>query len=284
LSAIPSLVKWTGSKRGQARAIVAEFPDHGRYLEPFLGGGAVLYQLAPRPGAVAGDLYAPLVTLWQRVQSEPQQVIDGYERRWTALQHELDELERAALPRGSGRPRVFYDVRARFNRTRDPLDLVFLMRTCVNGIVRFNAAGRFNNSFHLTRRGMQPTRFAEGVRAWHRVLRDVELVCGDYVETLARARAGDLAYLDPPYAGSRNRYCADLDLARLFDALEDLNQRGVRWALSFDGRRGARDLRIEVPPELYTRRLLLRSGHSAVKRVLDGPLEVVEESLYLGPS
>ena len=62
LSCVPSLIKWTGSKRSQAAAIARQMPEYERYFEPFLGGGALLY-LAARPGSVAGDVYEPLVAL-----------------------------------------------------------------------------------------------------------------------------------------------------------------------------------------------------------------------------
>lgn len=263
---IPSLVKWTGSKRTQAAAIHRLLPDHDRYLEPFLGGGALLW-LAARPGSVAGDLYAPLMALWRLVQTDPATVAADYERQWERLQADL--------------PGHFYAVRERFNREPGPLDLSFLMRTCVNGIVRFNAAGAFNNSFHLSRRGMAPARFAPIVHAWSARLAGVRLVCQDFEATVAEARARDLVYLDPPYAGNRQRYVADLELDRFLGVLESLNRRGVRWAWSYDGRRGRADLSVPVPRELYRRRLLLPSGHSAVGKVLCGPLEAVSESLYL---
>jgi DNA adenine methylase len=264
---VPSLVKWTGSKRSQAAAILAHVPEHGRYFEPFLGGGSLLYLVA-RPGSVAGDVYEPLVALWKLVQDAPDAVAASYAREWALLQDDF--------------PGHFYRVRERFNETRDPLALGFLLRTCVNGIVRFNASGAFNNSLHLSRKGMKPARFEKVVRAWSERLRGVELVAGDYEATLARARRGDFAYLDPPYAGNRQRYGADLDRERFFAVLERLNARGVRWALSFDGRRGHRDLRGDgVPRELWKRRLLIPSGHSPVGKVLNGRVEVVKESLYL---
>ncbi len=277
---VPSLIKWTGSKRSQARDIAALFPPYQRYFEPFLGGGAVLF-LAATPGSVAGDCHAPLVRLWRRVQADPDEVAADYEDKWTRLQAELDRLGPAAPPPRSGLPRYFYEIRDRFNDRGDPLDLNFLMRTCVNGIARFNDRGEFNNSFHLSRRGMQPGRFARAVQAWHGVLRGVDLVCQDYAETLAQAREGDLVYLDPPYAGNRQRYVADLDLGRFFAVLDDLNSRRVRWVLSFDGRRGDTDLTHDVPDGLYARQLYLSSGNSAVSKVLNGPLERVDESLYL---
>jgi len=277
---VPSLIKWTGSKRSQARAIVAHFPAHQRYIEPFLGGGSVLF-LAARPGAVAGDLYEPLVQLWTCVQDDPDHVIHAYQTQWYVLQTELDCVDPADAAGRPRFPRAYYDVRDRFNATHDPLDLSFLMRTCVNGIVRFNQRGDFNNSFHVSRRGMRPGRFARVVEAWHEVLTGVQFVCQDYEETLAVAGPGDLVYLDPPYAGNRQRYVADLGLARFFGVLEDLNSRGVRWVLSFDGRRGNSDFTVEVPPDLFERHLYLASGNSAVKRVLGGPVEEVQESLYL---
>lgn len=263
---IPSLVKWTGSKRFQAAAIRRLMPDYSRYFEPFLGGGAVLY-LAARPRSVAGDVYKPLIELWKLVQSTPQVVMDDYKKQWSQLQKDL--------------PQYFYKVRIRFNRDQSPLDLSFLMRTCVNGIVRFNDDGEFNNSFHLSRKGMAPHRFEKTVLAWSVRLRGVKLVCQDYEETLADARARDFVYLDPPYAGNNQRYIADLDIDRFYTVLESLNRRRVRWAWSFDGQRGGTDLSHPVPKDLYRRRLLLASGNSAIGKVLNGPIEHVKESLYL---
>jgi DNA adenine methylase len=264
--AIPSLVKWTGSKRSQAHAIRAAFPSYRRYHEPFLGGGALLY-LAGHPGAVAGDVYRPLVALWTLVRDDAREVVSNYQSQWARLQRRF--------------PDYFYDVRARFNASGDPLDLSFLMRTCVNGIVRFNGDGRFNNSLHLSRRGMAPARFAAAVARWAPRLKGVSLLAGDFEATLSTAAAGDFAYLDPPYAGSAQRYAADLDPGRLFQVLEDLNRRGVRWALSFDGKRGALDLTHPVPRSLFRRHLYVRSGLSAVDKVLNGGGDPVVESLYL---
>jgi DNA adenine methylase len=155
------------------------------------------------------------------------------------------------------------------------------MRTCVNGIVRFSKAGDFNNSFHLSRRGMSPERFAPVVRTWSARIQGVTFVVRDYRETLAETRPGDFVYLDPPYAGNHQRYIGGIDETALFAALDDLNRHGVAWALSFDGQRGERVYRADVPPQLYKRKLALVSGHSAVAKVLNGPLETVSEALYL---
>ena len=128
---------------------------------------------------------------------------------------------------------------------------------------------------------MEPERFERIVAQWHGAIQGVRFVCQDFAETLSETVEGDFVYLDPPYAGNKQRYAKDLDIARFFEALESLNRRGVKWALSFDGKRGEHDLIHDVPVGLYRRHLLLSSGLSAVNKVLNGPVEAVEESLYL---
>lgn len=264
---VPSLVKWTGSKRSQAARIAALIPSHARYFEPFLGGGALLYLFA-RPGAVGGDIFSPLILLWKMVRDEPEYLIADYADQWTHLQTDL--------------PNYYYLARSRFNQEGRPEDLNFLMRTCVNGIVRMNRNGDFNNSFHLSRRGMRPNRFAKVVRLWTERIQKVDFRVSDFEDTVSEAKSGDFVYLDPPYAGNRDRYVANLDLARFFGVLDDLNQRAVKWALSFDGNRGVTTYgHHAVPSCIYKQKVLLNSGYSAVSKVLNGPVEMVTESLYL---
>ena len=263
---VPSLLKWTGSKRSQAVRIAALAPSHDRYFEPFLGGGALLYLLG-QPGAVGGDIFAPLIAFWRMVRDDPEHLIADYAGQWAALQADL--------------PSYYYVVRDRFNQSGRPEDLNFLMRTCVNGIVRLSRSGRFNNSFHLSRRGMRPDRFANAVRLWTVRIQEVDFRIRDFEETVAGASSSDFIYLDPPYAGNRSRYVADLDMDRFFRVLDSLNRRGVKWALSFDGSRGGTRYGNAIPGHLYKRRKLLDSGYSPVSKVLNGPIEMVTECLYL---
>lgn len=263
---IPSLLKWTGSKRSQALRIATYAPTFERYYEPFLGGGALLFLLGA-PGSVGGDVYKPLVAFWEMVRDRPGDLIEDYAAQWDALQRDF--------------PGYFYVIRERFNREQRPEDLNFLMRTCVNGIVRFSKKGDFNNSFHLSRKGMQPDNFALIVREWSARLVGIEFRCSDFEQTVADARAGDFVYMDPPYAGNKQRYIGDLDVRRFYDFLENLNRRGVKWALSFDGARGETAYDYNVPAELYRRLEMIQSGYSAVGKVLNGPVEMVTESLYL---
>ncbi|MFW2590170.1 DNA adenine methylase [Sagittula sp. SSi028] len=277
---IPSAIKWTGSKRSQACRIAQLAPSFERYIEPFLGGGAIMF-LAAHPGAVGSDIYKPLVELWQTIRDEPDTLIGQYEQQWLELNAELDGIDSSTMTRGNGVPSVFYQARDRFNKSPNPIDLNFLMRTCVNGIVRFNDRGEFNNSFHLSRRGMQPNRFGKAVKTWSRVLQGVHLVCRDYRDVLQDTKRGDFVYFDPPYAGNKQRYAESLTPEELFQELEKLNVKGVKWALSYDGTRGDLDLTHDVPKDLFKVRHFIHSGNSTVKKVLSGKVERVEETLYL---
>lgn len=263
---IPSLIKWTGSKRALANEIYSHFPKHKRYFEPFLGGGALLY-LSSLHECYASDIYCPLIEFWKLVKDKPEEVIENYSKQWQQLQSDL--------------PNYFYLVRDRFNSRPNPFDLCFLSRTCVNGIIRFNSSGEFNNSFHLSRKGMKPEKFARIARNWSKFLSQTEFSCCDFAEALDKTVTGDFAYLDPPYAASTNRYQNNIDIEKLFDVLESMNQRGILWILSFDGIRGDTDYRARIPEKMYKKHILIDAGHSKVKKVLSGSNETVHESIYL---
>lgn len=277
---IPTLIKWTGSKRKQAPFISSLFPSFKRYVEPFVGGGSMLY-LNGGKGAIASDVYEPLINLWKLIQTRPENVILDYTNKWNILDKEYAELQKKGVKNVDGLPKVFYACRDNFNKTQNPLDLNFIMRTCVNGIVRFNAKGDFNNSFHLSRQGMKPKLFASIVRDWHQRIEKVEFRSCDYKETLDETKKGDLVYLDPPYADSHHRYIKDLDVEKFFQELDELTKKGVLWVLSFDGSRASRTYFDGVPKGLYKRKFDVSNGNSAVSGVLNKKIESVTESLYL---
>lgn len=280
IKSIPSLIKWTGSKRSQASEILKLIPNHTRYFEPFLGGGAMLYALA-QPNSVANDIFKPLVDLWKIIQCNPMQVIKDYKEKWGKLNHELNFNNINCLPKKKNTPEFYYQVRDNFNETKNALDLNFIMRTCVNGIVRFNEKGEFNNSFHLSRRGMDPDTFAKSVLAWNKKIQGVSFFCQDYSDIIVEAKATDFIYFDPPYAANKQRYISNLNLDKFFSELDILNSKNVKWGLSFDGTRGDINLIHDIPKQLYKRHILLKSGKSAVNKVLNGPVENVYESFYV---
>lgn len=263
-----SLIKWTGSKRTLSLAIYDYFPQANRYFEPFIGGGAMLFLASSKyEHCYASDIYQPLIDFWKKIKSLPEEVINNYKVDWEKLQEDF--------------PTYYYEVRSRFNQSPNAQDLVFLSRTCVNGIIRFNSSGEFNNSLHVSRRGMTPNNYKKIVDEWSPKLRNTTFDCKDYTAILSDVKEGDFVYLDPPYANSKNRYIQHLDIEKLYDFLRKLNAKNVMWAMSFDGIRGESDLIEDIPRDLYKRFYLINAGNSSVKNVLSSTKETVHEALYL---
>jgi len=220
--------------------------------------------------AVAGDYLEPLIELWRAIQSRPSEIADHYETIWKLRQDHGHT--------------VYYEVRDRFNATKSPEDLMVLSRMCVNGLIRFNKKGDFNNSLHHTRPGIAPRRLREILQTWSRHLSGVRFQATDYEITLAQASEGDLAFLDPPYIKTRGRYRPDnFDFERLWSVLEKLNQAGVHWILTLDGSSGDRAYhqKGDVPSRLWRHALTVNTGNSPFTRLMGTSLDVVRERVYL---
>ena len=261
------VIKWSGSKRSQSAKIKEYLPDKfNRYYEPFLGGGSMLYAIDP-PDAVCGDICAPLIGLWNEVKNAPLKLSEAYRLRWTRLQTEGCQ--------------AYYEIRDTFNKTHSPEDLLFLSRTCVNGLIRFNVNGDFNNSLHHTRPGISPDRLQEIIMDWSKHIQGAEFIAADYAITTETAKEGDLIYLDPPYFHTKGRYYGTIDFDAFLAYLEQLNSEGIQYMLSFDGIRGEDDFTVELPKELYKRHAFIPSGNSSFKKVMDKESVKVLESLYL---
>lgn len=261
------VIKWSGSKRSQATAILSYMPDHiNTYYEPFIGGGSIMYAVNPEK-AICGDICKPLIDLWKEIKENPKDLADAYRIRWQRLQSEGYE--------------VYYEIRDSFNKNNNAQDLLFLSRTCVNGLIRFNANGEFNNSLHHTRPGIAPDRLERIIMDWNEHVKGVNFISNDYRETTKTAKKGDLIYLDPPYFHTKGRYYGTIEFNDFLEYLQELNQRDIKYILSFDGKRGDDDFTVSLPSDLYKRHQLLPSGNSSFKKVMDKESLQVYESLYL---
>lgn len=264
------LIKWTGGKRRQARRIVEHFPRKiATYFEPFLGGGAVLYELLGSNLQVdrieCSDRCAPLIELWQVVRDDPEGLVRRYAEGWATLRSQ-----------GKG---FYYEVRDRFNRTGDPYLFFFLLRTCRNGLVRFNRDGLFNSGFHGARPGMDPETVEAVLADWWRRLgtRPVRFAVRDYREVASGA--GDLLYLDPPYLNEDGQYYSGIiDFPEFFGWLR--GQRGDSL-LSLNGFLGDEDRTVAVPGDLYDEHLLLDNGVSPFDRLNGEAALPMTDSLYI---
>lgn len=267
---INPVIKWSGSKRSQAQKLVSNFPDFDTYYEPFLGGGSVLYTVLTNKEPsqiIASDICKPLVDLWLLIQEAPERLINSYDKNWNLLQTHGNKF--------------FYDIRKRFNITQSPEDLFFLSRTCVNGLIRFNQSGGFNNSFHHTRNGIKPSRMAKIVNDWSEVISDVKFLCSDYKTVLRTASPNDFVYLDPPYFNTKGRYYGKIDYNDFISELERLNQSDIRYMLSYDGTRADCNYIQNFPKKLFKEHWLLNSGISPFKKVMDQQNQMVLESVYI---
>ena len=261
------VIKWSGSKRSQAAEIVRYLPEKfGTYYEPFLGGGSMLYAVDPKR-SVCGDICEPLILLWEMIKSQPEELAEAYRVRWERLQRE------GYL--------VYYEIRDQFNKGKQPEDLLFLSRTCVNGLIRFNADGMFNNSFHHTRPGIDPDSLRKIIIDWSRHIQSTTFMTADYTATTEDATPDDIVYLDPPYFHTKGRYYGTIDYDAFLSYLHELNDRRIRFMLSFDGTRGEDDYTVDLPKELYVRHIMIPSGNSSFKKVMDKQRLQVYESLYL---
>jgi len=223
------IVKWVGGKTRLLPEIVARLPRRfGRYYEPFAGGAAVFFHLAPER-AVISDRNPDLIATYKTVADDP----DGV-------------LRRLALHRDAHGEDHYYATRARWNDRSvawTPLDraaaFIYLNRTCYNGLWRVNRSGGFN--VPMGRYKNPPICDVDGLHAAARVLRNAQIRCGDYAAAVADARPGDLVYFDPPYdpvttTANFVSYTADAfgadDQRALAELVHALAARGVGVVLS----------------------------------------------------
>lgn len=280
------VIKWTGSKRSQAEEIIKHFPQEmDVYYEPFCGGCSMLRHLLDNRNIIrvnrfeCSDLNADLIALWNCIKNEPEAVSEHYRKLWTEMKSTDDRGEKREY---------FNKVRARYNKTRNPLDFMFIMRTTTNGMPRFAKTPvirdgkeyyNFNNSFHITRDGIQPETLDNIIREWSEILNEnnVQFIHRSY-DTINPTEY-DFVYMDPPYAGTKGIYFSQFDTQHLFEFIRELK---APYAMSYDGISGEVDNTYAVPEDLYDEHLYILSGNSSFKRTIGKSSDsIVYESLYI---
>lgn len=169
------------------------------WYEPFMGSGVVGINLAPRR-AVFSDTNPHTIALYNAIKAGE---ITSYSVR------EYLEYEGAQLAKKDDEH--YYYIRDRFNEKHDPLDFLFLNRSCFNGMIRFNRYYKFNVPY-----GHKPERFAKAyvtkivnqVKHLETILpeNEWEFICCSFEETIAKATPNDFIYCDPPYIGRHVDY------------------------------------------------------------------------------
>jgi DNA adenine methylase len=222
-SSPPPFLKWAGGKRWLAsRVIQLATPIRGRYIEPFLGGGAIFFALRHQ-SALLSDVNAELINAYAAVR-------DDHERVFSLLKtHQSRHSTEYYYQMRDYKPRCEFRQAARF---------IYLNRTCWNGLYRVNRQGRFNVPIGTKTTVLMPT---DDWTSISQLLTSAEIKCGDFEASVSAAEAGDLVFADPPYTVKHNfngfiKYNDSLfswnDQVRLRDALLAAKRRGATVILT----------------------------------------------------
>lgn len=157
------------------------------------------------------------------------------------------------------------------------MDFLFISRTTTNGLIRYNKKGEFNNSFHFTRRGIHPTSLKNIILEWSNLLNENNVLFIHQSYENVKSTSNDLIYLDPPYANTKGMYYGGIDLDMFFNWLSI--QKG-NYILSFDGKSGNLDNTYNVPNNLYSNHIYIKSGLSSFRKLKNDNISVYE-SLYI---
>lgn len=184
-------VKWAGGKRQLLNIIKEKLPKKYKgYYEPFVGGGAVLFELQPEL-AVINDINTALVNTYRMIKDECENFISAV--------HLLDE---SMWDDGKA---YYLSLREQYNRKIEGGEydiwtaalFVFLNKHCFNGLYRVNRNGQFNVPYNNSRRASID---AENIRAVSEYLKEIWILNGDFEDACKGASAGDFVFLDSPYA------------------------------------------------------------------------------------
>ncbi len=245
-------LKWAGGKSQLLPRFRELYPaglGNGsikHYREPFLGGAAVFFDIVqeyPVKSARLYDINGELVTAYRVIQRDVDRLIDILEK-FSGEYKALDEKKRRAC---------YYDMREAYNResrsapagryseewiTRTAL-MIFLNKTCYNGLYRVNSDGDFNVPAGSYKNPAICDR--ENLLAVSRVLQKAEIIHGNFTEAAKRIPAGTFVYCDPPYRPisrtssftSYSRYSfTDDDQRKLAEMFCDLDEKGALVMLS----------------------------------------------------
>ena len=225
------VVKWVGGKRQLLSVLMPLFPARfTTYCEPFLGGGAVLFGQQPQK-AIVNDINHDLIQMYEVIRDDIENLIIELEKH----KHESKYFYKI---RDWDRDRVKYNNLSRVERAAR---IIYLNKTCYNGLFRVNNAGEFNTPFGYYKTPNIVN--APTLRAVSNYLREAKVVffCCDYAEVLKNIPTGAFVYLDPPYhpvsdtanftGYSRGGFTRE-DQIRLRECCDDLDHRNIKFMLS----------------------------------------------------
>ena len=246
------ILKWAGGKQqllDEIRSFIPESFD--QYHEPFFGGGAVFFDLEPENGTI-NDRNERLVNFYEQVRDNPETLIsrlNSFDHPESDPDPSLDYSDVSET--GKSITEYYYQQRARFNKrpytdTFDPVEeaalLLYLNRTCYNGLYRENQSGGFNSP--IGSYDDPSWTFPDRLREVSATLQDITICNQDFEYVGEYATADDLVYMDPPYkpeseTASFTEYDQDGfgedDQMRLLNFVAELAERGTTVIVSNSG-------------------------------------------------
>jgi DNA adenine methylase len=190
-SSVAPFVKWAGGKRQLIPQIRERMPEkYNDYYEPFVGGGAVMFDLLPA-NAQINDINKALINTYRTICNEPD-----------AFLKEVNRLDNDMWEDGK---KYYYSIREHYNdklmRSEYDVELaalfVFINKHCFNGLYRVNGKGLFNVPYNNSRRVSVDE---DVIIATSEYLRRVTIIDGDFEQACKNAKKGDFVFIDSPYA------------------------------------------------------------------------------------
>ena len=226
-------VKWAGGKRQIIDELKKYIPDEfNTYYEPFIGGGALLFELAPKK-AVINDSNAELMNVYQVLCDDSKfkkmcRVLNNYEANHSE--------------------EFFYEIRNKdknkntFNRLSDytrAARTIYLNKACFNGLYRVNSKNEFNVPFGKKSKVNTYDGNNLITVSNYLTMNDIKILNKDFEEVVSYAKKGDFVYFDPPYDSDNNIFTSYTEEGfgkdeqrRLAKVFKELDQKGVYVMLS----------------------------------------------------
>ncbi|AWB10783.1 DNA adenine methylase [Thermodesulfobium acidiphilum] len=222
------IVKWAGGKRQIISVIKENLPTQfNRYFEPFIGGGAVFFEIQPE-NAYISDTNEELINLYLVVKNNPEELI-------TDLHKHKNSKEYFLKIRNADRD----DNYKEWSNIQKASRFIYLNRTCFNGLYRVNSKGQFNVPFGNY---SNPKIVDEkNILNCSEILQSTEIRCANFTEILEHIKKGDFVYFDPPYLPlnkssnftSYTKEGFDIGMQfRLKAVCDELDKKGVKFLLS----------------------------------------------------
>jgi DNA adenine methylase len=255
---VAPIIKWVGGKRQLLAAIRRYVPrQYNTYYEPFVGGGAVLFALQPGK-AVVNDINEELINLYRVVKEDVAALITDLEKHQNnaAYFYAIRELDRDK--------QKYHSLPAVEKASR----LIYLNKTCYNGLFRVNRAGEFNTPFGSYKNPKIVNAAALRAVSAYFNRSDITLGAMDFATVLQTAGKGDFVYLDPPYdpvSDTANFTGYDRggfdrrEQRRLKQVCDDLTQREVKFILSNSATPFIRELYRGYPIEIIQAKRAINS-------------------------